>query len=108
MGQQDKIQLLRRDGDRLALPVVLGFLGTLAYHFYSNWRGYRISGYLGALQARYYLGLIVPFAFLMCSRVVPLFRNKKTIGRILAGILIAGWLAGDAIRLVIFYGFPAA
>ena len=100
--------LFRRDGDRLALPVVLGFLGTLAYHFYSNWRGYRISGYLGALQARYYLGLIVPFAFLMCSRVVPLFRNKKKTGRILAGILIAGWLAGDAIRLVIFYGFPAA
>lgn len=99
--------LVRRDGDRLSLPVALGFLGTLAYHFYSNWKGYPVSGYLGALQARYYLGMIVPFAFLMCSRVVPLFEQRKTLGRILAGILIAGWIAGDAIRLVIFYGFPA-
>ena len=101
--------LVRRDGDRLSLPVALGFLGTLAYHFYSNWKGYPVSGYLGALQARYYLGMIVPLAFLMCSRVVPLFERRKTLGRVLAGILIAGWIAvaGDAIRLVIFYGFPA-
>ena len=99
--------LVRRDGDRLALPVVLGFLGTLGYHFYSNWKGYAVSGYLGALQARYYLGMIVPFAFLMCSRVFPLFEKKKVLTGIVAGILIAGWIAGDAVRLLIFYGFPA-
>lgn len=99
--------LVRRTGDRLALPVVLGFLGTLAYHFYSNWKGYPVSGYLGAVQARYYLGMIVPFAFLMCSRVAPLLEKRRTLGRVLAGILIAGWFAGDAIRLVILYGFPA-
>ena len=99
--------LVRRDGDRLALPVALGFLGTLGYHFYSNWKGYPVSGYLGALQARYYLAMIVPFAFLMCSRVAPLFEKRKTLGRILAGVMIAGWIAGDAIRLVFLYGFPA-
>lgn len=99
--------LFRRDGDRLPLPVALGFLGTLGYHFYSNWKGYPVSGYLGALQARYYLGMIVPFAFVMCSRVVPLFEKRKTLGRVIAAVLIIGWIAGDAIRLVIFYGFPA-
>ena len=99
--------LVRRTGDRLALPVVLGFLGTLGYHFYSNWKGYAVSGYLGALQARYYLGMIIPFTFLMCSRVFPLFEDRKVLNRIIIGILIAGWIAGDAIRLVIFYGFPS-
>ena len=99
--------LIRRDGDKLPLPVALGFLGTLAYHFYSNWKGYPVSGYLGAVQARYYLGMIVPFAFVMCSRVVPLFKKRKTLGIILAAILIIGWLAGDALRLVFTYGFPS-
>ena len=99
--------LIRRDGDRLPLPVALGFLGTLAYHFYSNWKGYPVSGYLGALQARYYLGMMIPFAFVACSRVVPLFEKRKIPGRVLACLLLAGWIAGDAIRLVVLYGFPA-
>ena len=43
----------------------------------------------------------------MCSRVFPLFENKKRLSRIIAGILIAGWIAGDAVRLVFLYGFPA-
>ena len=101
------LQFIRRRFDRVTVPVVCAFLGTLAYHFYSNWTGYPISGYLGALQARYYLALIVPVAYIMCDQIPPLFEKHKTAGRIIAAVLLCGWLAGDALRLVFLYGFPA-
>jgi len=99
--------LLRREGDRLSLPVALAFLGTMAYHLYSNWSGHFVSGYLGGIQARYYLTMIVPMAFLMAGRFLPLFRKQEKVLRILAVLLILAWLAGDAPRLLFLYGFPA-
>ena len=98
---------IRRSWDRITLPVVLAFLGTLAYHFYSGWSGVRSSGYTGGIQARYYLPLIVPFALIFCDRIPPMFRTQKakTAGSILAAVLIACWLAGDFPRLVFTLGF---
>lgn len=101
------VQLIRRKADRITIPIVFSFLGTLACHFWSNWKGYPISGYLGAIQARYYLAMIVPVAYIMCDRIPPLFEKRKTLGRILAALLLAGWFAGDVVRLLIQYGFPA-
>ena len=99
-------QAVRRSFDRITWPVVIGFFGTMAYNFYSNWRGYPISGYLGAISARYYLPLIVPLAYILCDQFPPLFEKRRLTGRILALVLLACWLAGDALRLVILYGFP--
>lgn len=100
------VQAIRRKADRITIPVVFAFLGVIAAHFYSNWKGYPISGYLGATQARYYLAMIVPIAFIMCDRIPPLFEKRKILGRILACLLLAAWFAGDAIRLLVQYGFP--
>ena len=103
------VQAIRKKADRYTIPVVLAFLGTLAYHFYSGWSGFVKNGYTGGAQARYYLPLIIPFAFIMCETLPPLFRTKKakTAGAVLSVILILCWLAGDAPRLVIQFGFPS-
>ena len=98
--------LVKKNRDRLALPVAVGFLGAMAYHFYSNWSGYPISGYLGGCQARYYLAMIVPLAYIMCTRIPPLFEKRKTIGRVLAGLLIAAWVAGDGLKLLLYVAIP--
>ena len=102
------VQAVRRKADRYTIPTVVAFLGTLAYHFYSGWSGFLKNGYLGGIQARYYLALIVSFAFIMCETLPPLFRTEKakTAGKILAVILMLCWLAGDAPRLAILFGFP--
>lgn len=104
------VQCFRRKADSYTIPVALAFLGTLAYHFYSGWSGYVKNGYLGGMQARYYLPLIVPFALIFCEAVPPLFRTEKAkrIGTILAAILIAGWLACDAPRLLLTLGWSPA
>ena len=93
--------LIRKTKDRLALPVTVGFLGAMAYHFYSNWTGYPISGYLGGCQARYYLAMIVPLSYIMCTRIPPLFGKRKTLASVLAVLLIAVWIAGDGLKLLI-------
>lgn len=100
--------LKKRKEDRFTVPVALAFLGTLAYHFYTAWSGFLKNGYTGGVQARYYLPLMIPFALVMCRELPPLFRTEKAkkAGRILAAVLILLWLAGDAPRLVIFFGFP--
>ena len=99
--------LVRKNGDRLALPVSAGFFGAMAWHFYSNWTGYPVSGYLGGCQARYYLAMIVPLAYVMCTRVPPLSGKRKTAARVLAVLLIASWLAGDGLRLLAGVVVPA-
>lgn len=95
-----------KKADAWTAPVVLGFLGTLLYHFYSNWSSHTRTGYLGGIQARYYLFLIVPFALIACRDLPPLFKTKaaKTVGTVLALLLILCWLAGDAPRLLLFAG----
>ena len=102
------VQAVRRKADRYTVPVVLSFLGTLAYHFYSGWTGYLQSGYTGGVQGRYYLPLMVPFALVTCTVLPPLFRTEraKRVGRILAVLLLACWLLGDVPRLVFSFGFP--
>ena len=97
---------IRKKADTWTAPVVLGFLGTLLYHFYSNWSGHLRTGYLGGLQARYYLFLIVPFALIACRDLPPLLKTQraKTAGAVLAVLLILCWLAGDAPRLLIAAG----
>lgn len=99
-------QCVRRRFDRITVPVVFAFLGTMAYNFYSNWRGYPISGYLGAISARYYLALIVPFAWISADLLAPFLEKHRAAGRILTALLVLCWLCGDAARLVIQYGFP--
>ena len=100
-------QLVLRKTDRFTLPVIIGFFGTMAYHFYSNWSGYPFSGYLGGVQARYYLAMIVPLALIVCRDIPPLLRSEKLrlAGRIAACVLMVCWLAGDCLRLVIRLGF---
>lgn len=100
-------QAVRKKADWV-IPVVLAFLGTMAYHFWNGWSGYLKNGYLGGTQARYYLSLIIPFALAMCEALPPLFRTEraKKIGKVLAVVLILCWLAGDAPRLALFFGFP--
>ena len=98
----------RRTDDRITAPVVFSFAGTLAYHFYSNWKGYPVSGYMEGAQARYYLALIVPLALTVCLRGPTPPPRRRWICRILAVLLIAAWIAGDGIRLVFLYGFPSA
>ena len=93
--------LVRKTKDPLALPVTVGFFGVIAYHFYSNWTGYPVSGYLGGCQARYYLAMIVPLAYIMCTRIPPLFEKGKRLGQVLAVLLIAAWIAGDGIKLLV-------
>lgn len=99
-------QAVRRSFDRITWPVVVGFFGTMAYNFYSNWVGYPISGYLGAISARYYLPLIIPMAYIISDQISPLFERRKPLGRFLVIVLLVCWLAGDALRLVVLYGFP--
>lgn len=101
------VQYVKKQADRWALPVVASFLGALAYHFYTVWSTFLRTGYSGGIQARYYLFLIVPFALIMCERIPPLFRTKaaKRAGAVLALLLIAAWLAGDAPRLFFTYFF---
>lgn len=95
---------IRKAEDRIGLPVLFGFAGTLAYHLFSNWKGYTVSGYLGGAQARYYLAMIVPLAWLMCSRGTGLFRKQRRLGTVLAVLLIAAWIAGDMPRLLLIWG----
>ncbi len=94
--------MVRKTGDRLALPVAVGFLGAMAYHFYSNWSGYPVSGYLGGCQARYYLAMIVPLAYVMCTRIPPLIRKYRTPARVLAVLMLIAWVAGDGLKLLIY------
>ena len=98
--------IVKKTGDRLALPVAVGFLGAMAYHFYSNWNGYPVSGYLGGCQARYYLAMIVPLACIMCTRIPPLFEKRRNLGRVLAVLLIIAWIAGDGLRLLLNAAVP--
>lgn len=102
------LQLIRKQkADRYTIPVFLAFLGTLAYHLYSGWSGFLKSGYPGGAQARYYLPLIVPFALVFCERIPPMFRTKKakTVGTVLAILLVIMWLVGDAPRMLVTLGF---
>lgn len=99
--------LIKKTKDPLALPVTVGFFGVIAYHFYSNWTGYPISGYLGGCQARYYLAMIVPLAYIMCTRIPPLFEKRKRVGQVLAVLLIAAWIVLDGGRLLIHVALPA-
>ena len=103
-------QLIRRKCDRYTLPAVLGFAGTMAWHLWSGWSGFRSTGYAGGVQARYYLFLIVPFALILCEYFPPLFRSRKarTAGTVIALMLIFFWLAGDAPRLLFMPGFSPA
>lgn len=94
--------MVRKTGDRLALPVAVGFLGAMAYHFYSNWSGYPVSGYLGGCQARYYLAMIVPLAYVMCTRIPPLIRKYRTPAHVLAVLMLMAWVAGDGLKLLIY------
>lgn len=103
-------QLVRRKCDRYTLPAVLGFAGTLAWHLWSGWSGFRVTGYAGGAQARYYLFLIVPFALILCEHFPPLFRTRKAkiAGTVIALLLIILWLAGDAPRLLFMPGLSPA
>ena len=103
-------QLIRRKCDRYTLPTVLGFAGTLAWHLWSGWSGFRVTGYAGGAQARYYLFLIVPFALILCEHFPPLFRTRKAkiAGTVIALLLIILWLAGDAPRLLFMPGLSPA
>lgn len=101
-------QLIRREFDRLTLPALCGFFGTLLYHFYNGWSNFRRYGYTGGNQARYYLGMMMIFAFLMCRDLPPLFSAEPRSRRILRGLavlLILSWLAGDYFRLLMTFGF---
>ena len=102
------LQLIRRKADRYTIPSVLGFLGTMAYHIASGWSGFLKNGYTGGAQARYYLPLIIPFAFIMCETLPPLFRTEKAkkAGAVLAVVLILCQFAGDALKMLVQYGFP--
>ena len=105
------LQLIRKQkADRYTIPVFAAFLLTMAYHLYSNWSGYLKSGYMGGAQARYYLPMIVPFALIFCERIPPMFRTKKakTVGTVLAIILMILWLVGDAPRLLVILGLNPA
>lgn len=99
--------LVKKTKDPLALPVAFSFLGAMAYHLYSNWTGYPISGYLGGCQARYYLGMIVPLAYIMCTRIPPLMKKRRTLARVFALVLIAALIAGDGLKLLIYVAVPA-
>ena len=101
------VQLIRRKADRYTIPAAAGFLGTMAYHIVSGWSGFLKSGYAGGAQARYYLPLIIPFAFIMCETLPPLFRTEKAkkAGAALAVILILCLIAGDVPRVLLYTGF---
>lgn len=100
-------RIVRREPDRISLPVVLSFLFTLVFHFWSKWKAIPATGYLGGVQARYYLAMIVPLAFLMCRDIPPLFRSPsaKRAGQVLAVLLIGCWIGGDWLRLLFTVGF---
>ena len=102
------VQLIRRKADRYTIPAVLGFLGTMSYHVVSGWSGFLKSGYAGGAQARYYLPLMIAFAFIMCEAVPPLFRTEKAkkAGAVLVVILILCQIAGDVPRVLLYVGFP--
>ncbi len=102
------VQLIRRKADRYTIPAVAAFLGTMAYHIVSGWSGFLKSGYAGGAQARYYLPLIIPFAFIMCEFLPPLFRTEKAkkAGAVLAVLLILCQVAGDVPRVLLYIGFP--
>ena len=104
------LQLVRRKCDRYTLPAVLGFAGTLAWHLWSGWTGFRSTGYAGGAQARYYLFMILPFALILCEAFPPLFRTRKAkiAGTVIALLLIILWLAGDAPRLLFMPGLSPA
>ena len=98
---------VKKTKDPLAFPVAFGFLGAMAYHLHSNWTGYPISGYLGACQARYYLAMIVPLAYIMCTRIPPLLEKRRTLARVLALVLITVLIAGDGLKLLVYGVLPA-
>ena len=100
-------RIVRREPDRISLPVVLSFLFTLVFHFWSKWKALPATGYLGGVKARYYLAMIVPLAFLMCRDIPPLFRSPsaKRAGQVLAVLLIGYWIGGDWLRLLFTVGF---
>ena len=104
------LQLVRRKCDRYTLPAVIGFAGTLAWHLWSGWIGFRSTGYAGGAQARYYLFMILPFALILCEAFPPLFRTRKAkiAGTVIALLLIILWLAGDAPRLLFMPGLSPA
>ena len=99
--------VVKKTKDPLAIPVAFGFLGAMGYHLYSNWTGYPISGYLGGCQARYYLAMIVPLAYIMCTRIPPLLAKRRILARVLAVVLIAALIAGDGLKLLIYVFIPA-
>ncbi len=101
------VQAVRKNADRFTIPAAAGFLGTLAYHFYNGWSGFLKNGYTGGNQARYYLFLIIPFA-LAFAGFLPEAKTKKAkaILTVLAVLLVALWVLGDAPRLLLA-GIPA-
>jgi hypothetical protein len=99
------LQLIRRKADRYTIPAVLAFLGTLAYHLYSNWSGFLKNGYAGGSQARYYLFLIIPFALAFTQSIPePKTQKAKVLTAAFALLLTALWLLGDAPRLLLTCG----
>ena len=101
------IRCVRRKTDRWSVPLLAAFAGTLVRHFINGWSGFLQNGYTEGTQARYYLFLMVPFALIMCEQLPGMFRTRaaKRAGTVLALVLIALWLAGDAPRLFLTYGF---
>jgi hypothetical protein len=50
--------------------------------------------------------MIVPLAYIMCTRIPPLFARRKTIARVFAVLMIAAWIAGDGLKLLIYVAIP--
>ena len=101
------VQLIRKKADRFTVPAVLAFFGTLVYHFYNGWTGYLKNGYIGGNQARYYYALIIPFALIFASFLPePKTKKAKAVTVVLAVVLVALWLLGEAPRLLLT-GIPA-
>ncbi len=101
------IQAIKRKADRITIPAVLAFFGTMAYHFYTGWSGFVKNGYAGGTQARYYLALIIPFALIFaCFLPEPKTKKAKAVTVVLAVILVALWVLGDAPRLLLT-GIPS-
>ena len=100
-------QCIRKKADRYTIPAVLAFLLTLAWHLYTGWSGFLRNGYTGGTQGRYYLSLIIPFALIFAESIpFPRTKKAKVVITVVALILTALWLAGDAPRLLLFRGFP--
>ena len=51
--------------------------------------------------------MVVPLAYIMCTRIPPLLAKRRTLARVLAVALIAALIAGDGLKLLIYVAVPA-